>query len=287
MTAMRNHYLRALFFLTFFCLFSAGGSAQRKMVYYYVDRIGEGDALYYYSYINTPEQGEQPCVMVLQADEEGGLQRFGSVKSYLEDSLAYAFGNEPQETRLLMSKSGELRRNREAFDPGRTDWVILKNYPKEGSRVVLDKVLTDKFRSDETDEAPRWTLGSETKEIGGYLCKQASAEFYGRKWSVWYAPEVSVPYGPWLLGDLPGLVMEAVDESGDHTFSLLRIERRDTPILYRKTDYLEAERSRVLEQQKQYYRNRGRYAKGALSEGSYTTPVSDSPELPFSPLRVY
>ena len=56
-----------------------------------------------------------------------------------------------------------------------------------------------------------WKFEKETKKIGNYTCHKATAPFRGRDYTVWYTPEIPIPYGPWKLNGLPGLVLEAYD----------------------------------------------------------------------------
>ncbi|MVO08888.1 GLPGLI family protein [Flavobacterium sp. TP390] len=56
-----------------------------------------------------------------------------------------------------------------------------------------------------------WKFDNETKKIGKYVCHKATATFRGRDYTVWYTTEIPIPYGPWKLNGLPGLVLEAYD----------------------------------------------------------------------------
>ncbi|MVO08890.1 GLPGLI family protein [Flavobacterium sp. TP390] len=56
-----------------------------------------------------------------------------------------------------------------------------------------------------------WKFEKETKKIGKYTCHKATAPFRGRDYTVWYTTEIPIPYGPWKLNGLPGLVLEAYD----------------------------------------------------------------------------
>lgn len=56
-----------------------------------------------------------------------------------------------------------------------------------------------------------WNLTPESKKIGNFVCKKATAMFRGRNYTAWYSPEIPLPYGPWKLQGLPGLILEAYD----------------------------------------------------------------------------
>jgi GLPGLI family protein len=58
-----------------------------------------------------------------------------------------------------------------------------------------------------------WKIEKDTKKIGNFVCKKAIANFRGRDYIAWFAIEISVPYGPWKLNGLPGLILEAYDKN--------------------------------------------------------------------------
>ena len=48
---------------------------------------------------------------------------------------------------------------------------------------------------------------------------------YGRDWTVWFAPEIPVSYGPYILGGLPGLILDAVDADELFHFTAVGLEQ--------------------------------------------------------------
>lgn len=57
-----------------------------------------------------------------------------------------------------------------------------------------------------------WKLEKETKMIGKFKANKATGVFRGRTYTAWYTLQVPLPYGPWKLQGLPGLILEAHDE---------------------------------------------------------------------------
>ena len=57
-----------------------------------------------------------------------------------------------------------------------------------------------------------WQLKKETKKIGNLVAHKATGKFRGREYTAWYTLEIPLPYGPWKLQGLPGLILEAYDE---------------------------------------------------------------------------
>ena len=95
-------------------------------------------------------------------------------------------------------------------------------------------------------------MGDSTRTILGYECFLASADYHGRKWIVWFSPEIPVAAGPWKLQGVPGLILEASTEDGLYRFvadGIQQTEKLLSPIYlaneYEKTDrvkFLKAKR---------------------------------------------
>lgn len=65
-----------------------------------------------------------------------------------------------------------------------------------------------------------WHLQDSTKTIEGLSCNKATCNFKGRNYEVWYSPTIPVKAGPWKLNGLPGLIIEAKDQTGSIAFTL-------------------------------------------------------------------
>jgi|GEM_PF-662740 GLPGLI family protein len=66
--------------------------------------------------------------------------------------------------------------------------------------------------------ALEWKIANEFKEISGFKAQKASCHFRGRDYTAWFTPEIPVPFGPWKLQGLPGLILSASDQQGDVVF---------------------------------------------------------------------
>lgn len=121
------------------------------------------------------------------------------------------------------AKYQEITRN--AYLGGKMDemprkdgsYYVMKSLPTKTLRYY-DSAGLDKFFYEETSEEWNWTIGEATKEILGYECVEASTDFHGRKWTVWFTPEIPVQNGPWKFDGLPGLILKAESESGQYSF---------------------------------------------------------------------
>ena len=76
-----------------------------------------------------------------------------------------------------------------------------------------------------------WEIVDETKTLLGIECRKAQCRFRGRNWTVWYAPEIPVPAGPWKLGGLPGLIVQAESADKEYAIDAMQIREGSGPIL--------------------------------------------------------
>ncbi|MFN4284905.1 MAG: GLPGLI family protein [Lacibacter sp.] len=82
-----------------------------------------------------------------------------------------------------------------------------------------------------------WVITDEEKNIGGFNCRMAVGSFRGRQYHAWFTFDIPISAGPWKLMGLPGLVLDAVDTTGQVKFELVRIENKvkSTPLALSKS----------------------------------------------------
>ena len=108
---------------------------------------------------------------------------------------------------------------------------VWTNYP-DGKVTVRDVILPNHYETCEPRKAIAWTLREDTATISGYLCHKATCELHGRTWTVCYADDIPSSAGPWKLGGLPGLILQAESSDGIHRFKLEGLQRTASPIYY-------------------------------------------------------
>ena len=100
------------------------------------------------------------------------------------------------------------------------DEYLFKNMP-EGKNTVYQGFGFNRYTYEEDIEPQKWILGDSVRSILGYECRLAECDYRGRHWIAWYAPEIAVSEGPWKLGGLPGLILEAYDTKRHYVFTAL------------------------------------------------------------------
>ena len=122
------------------------------------------------------------------------------------------------------------------FPHVRMGTYVYKNYPT-GQMTITDRISSQGYRYVDSLHAQTWTMGDSTREVLGYMCQQATTDFRGRHWTAWFAMDIPVSDGPWKLGGLPGLILEAYDEGQQHVFTAVGLERvKDEPIIFNQKD---------------------------------------------------
>lgn len=111
-----------------------------------------------------------------------------------------------------------------AFASGNMKDVPKRSVPmyvfksKEDNTEVFDGNITSMFRYSEPYAPQEWVISDSVKNILGYECVMATADYHGRHWTAWFSPEIPIQDGPWKLTGLPGLILEAGEEAGQHHF---------------------------------------------------------------------
>lgn len=119
------------------------------------------------------------------------------------------------------------------------DSFIQSNF-NDGIRLSFRyySLLEEAYFLKEATESINWKLLPETKMIRGFECLKAVGKFGGRSYTVWYAPEIQISIGPWKLDGLPGIILEAVEDSNRIRFSFKSIEhnleRPNVPLIISK-----------------------------------------------------
>ena len=144
------------------------------------------------------------------------------------------------ESRLIISENRSLFFStplKETFTDSEGDerHVVIKKdtlfkvakYKSVNQLLFNDDVFTRKGRIYRDTLFPmHWEFRGEKKRIDSMLCYKAIALFKGRNYIAWYCPALLIPDGPWKLGGLPGLIVEAYDENKQLQFYLKSFRSR-------------------------------------------------------------
>ena len=145
----------------------------------------------------------------------------------------------------------------------------IDDIPRRDGSYYIFKSMTDgkiryydvngveKYCYEEETPQIEWELADDTKNILGYECQKATGDLHGRKWTVWFTPEVPVMNGPWKFSGLPGLILEGTDDSGLYNFTATGIQQTNRQIMpmYSAEDYEKTTRIEFLKAKRQFIDN--------------------------------
>lgn len=122
---------------------------------------------------------------------------------------------------------------------------------------VFDRKAGSMYRYEEPLSELKWSiLEDSTKTILSYECLMAQSDFHGRRWTVWFTPEIPIQDGPWKLQGLPGLILNA--DGGDNFLieaEEVGVTQRQVPSVYSINNYEKGERRKILADHEHYINN--------------------------------
>lgn len=180
-----------------------------------------------------------------------------------------------------MTRAAFLSGNMDDIPRKDGSYYVLKSAADNTLRYY-DSAGLDSYFYDETTPEWSWEISDLSKNILGYECIKASCDFHGRKWEVWFSPEIPLHNGPWKLGGLPGLIMEATADNGKYSFVASGIQSISKPIgqVYLDNKYEKTDRISFLKAKRAFLDNP--LGKINAQMGGDVKVTSSSSELIFS-----
>lgn len=192
---------------------------------------------YHHTYLkDTLDVSTYNDLFILQIGKS--ISKFYSYYTFQMDSLRKTPDGESVWKELFARSLDDLNQHRDrkrflnSFPRSRSATFVYKNYPS-GKMTVADGIRNDHFIYQDTLNAQHWQVIDSTKTILGYECQKAESDFRGRRWTAWFSPDIPVNNGPWKLGGLPGLILEAYDVGKHYYFLIVGLESvTQEPIIF-------------------------------------------------------
>ncbi len=128
------------------------------------------------------------------------MQKIGAAKTYELINQAGISIYQKAENKEL-----ELESNVQVI--GGTGDIVYMNHGKN-EFITQTNFLNRNFLIKDKIEKFNWKLTDETKKIGEYQCKKATATIDNNIRTAWYSEEIPSNAGPSVYGGLPGLILE-------------------------------------------------------------------------------
>jgi GLPGLI family protein len=108
------------------------------------------------------------------------------------------------------------------------EFLFQKIYDKKF--LLLGTIGTQDYLMEQPLIVHNWKMHNEQKKIADIICQKATCRYAGRNYTAWFAPSIPLPYGPWKLWGLPGLILEAIDEKKEVQFLFKEISASEGTI---------------------------------------------------------
>lgn len=230
-------------------------SAKKKTEYPHAEiKVG-------YTYHETFVRGSDGIIkrdipFILLANKE--QSKFYNVKTEFKDSLE----STPQGRAVSNQFLHEVvKRYSETKDRSVMDGVVYQTFlyifrsTADNQMTVYDKAgsLEHGYYTEPLGEIV-WEVSDSTKTVLGYDCVMATANYHGRDWTAWFTPDIPLQEGPWKLAGLPGLILEASESTGQHSFVATGLEASNQEIvpIYPFRQYDKMSRIEMLRQLANY-----------------------------------
>ena len=103
--------------------------------------------------------------------------------------------------------------------------VIYRNFNTEKITLRFPKsAALDEYTVEDTWLKISWEIKEQVITIGKFKCKKAIGDFRGRTYIVWFTEEIPLPFGPFKLHGLPGLIIQAEDTEKMFSVQMKSIE---------------------------------------------------------------
>ena len=206
---------------------------------------------YTHSYLkDTMDVATYDDLFILQIGKN--ISKFYSYYTFQTDSLGKTPDGDKVWKEIFNKSLNDFNRHRDknrllnSFPRARSGTFVYKNYP-QGEMTVTDGVVGERAIYKDTLNGQQWQISDSVKTVLDYACQKAECDFRGRRWTVWFAPDVPVSDGPWKFGGLPGLILEAYDRGKQYHFIIVGLEQvADEPIVFSEPNALRGKKFREI-----------------------------------------
>lgn len=230
----------------------------------------------YYNYVYTPDRKEKEknksSLTVLQIGENHF--KFTDIFLLKNDSLDKQFSL-LKNLGIKELKSSILIKSKIVFKKS-----IIKDLSND-SITVQGNVHSIKYEYKEKIPDLNWVLKKENKSILNYEAKKATVSYGGRKWTAWYTEEIPINLGPYVFGNLPGLILELYDDDEKFYFTALGIDNKQEEIYERiENKIVKTSKKDFFKVQRNFHEKPELFARGKIKGGT------NLKKTPYSPIEI-
>lgn len=127
---------------------------------------------------------------------------------------------------LDITKNKSIFYSNEYCNPGEEEifnYVVIETAEK-GSYVFHDQIEVLRVYYKQ-EIILKWELTKETKTVDNIILNKATTSYKDKQWIAWYNPNIPLNSGPFIFGNLPGLIYEV--STDDFKITLASIENKN------------------------------------------------------------
>lgn len=174
--------------------------------------------------------------------------------------------------------------------------VTMNDLATLRSKIQIYDVLRSYDYSFDTPDFA-WKLEKGDSVINQVHCQKASCSYAGRDYVAWYAESIPLPYGPYIFGGLPGLIMKLHDTKMNWIFTNTGVEKpkRHAAMYLYHDRFIQPIIATTREKALEAYRNDvenydnlsiGIFNVKVLKDGKWVSPETNRPKRPSNLLEL-
>lgn len=151
----------------------------------------------------------------------------------------------------------------------------------ESKFIIQARIPSNDYEYTIDEPELQWELTSSFKSILSYRVQKATVNYAGRNWVAWFTESIPINKGPYIFGDLPGLILELYDQGENFHFVISGINGSAGSIYKRNEEkILKISEKEYLRLNKSFHKKPGVFIK------SPSNFKSDLEELPYNPIEL-
>lgn len=214
------------------------------------DSLDSGTTVFYYtlSFVKDSKRPDLKVKTLTRLTQGNHYSKFEDLNTYKRDSIL----------RINSIKENVGTDYLNALVKFRPQWnnVVIKSF-QNGTMTLQDKAFKY-FQYQEPIPTINWRILPSVKKILSVDAQLAVGTYRGRKYNAWFTRDIAINNGPYVFGNLPGLIVEIYDDENQFHFELVGIKKETIPIMIRTDDkIIKTDRSKFRVAQRSYYENPG------------------------------